>query len=142
MIVELLYHRRKLDNALHGLRRVVVHCRDLGASATCRDAFLPKPSAFGPDLTLGQLIDDCRQYLNNSSGQAAVGAVKMRTSISLACRCEAEDFRWLSRTRHSKHIWRCRKRLIEIRDIRSAGSVLNDAEHAGAFHPRLRTRAE
>jgi hypothetical protein len=45
MVAELVYPRKKLDNALHGLRRIVVHCRDLGASATRRGAFQTKNCA-------------------------------------------------------------------------------------------------
>jgi hypothetical protein len=104
---------------------------------TRRHAFLSKPSALGPDLTWWQLVDNRRQYLNNSSGQAAVGAVKVRTAIRLALCCESEDLCRLKRSRHREHIGGCEKRLIEVRDFRPAGSLLNDTEHSRTFYPRL-----
>jgi hypothetical protein len=109
----------------------------LGASVTRRYSFLPKPSAFGPDLTLWQLVDDRRQYLNNSSSQPAIGAVELRTTICLARCSKAEDLRRVNRSRHCKNFWRCQKRLVEVGDFRSVGRLLDDSEHTGTLHARL-----
>jgi hypothetical protein len=83
------------------------------------------------------LIDDGGQKLNDASNQAAVGTVKVWTSAGLASGCQAEDFGGLSGSRHGEDIWRGEQRLVEVCDLRSAGSLLNDSEHTDAFYLRL-----
>jgi hypothetical protein len=134
-------HRRKIDHALHGGRRIVVDRGYLGASAAGCRAFLVKPATFRPDLTTRELVNDGGHDLNDAGDQAAIGAVVVRTTMRLAGRGQPEDFSRLCGSRHGKHIGCNRKRLIEVRDLKSIPNLLNDPEHTPPRHCGLRTRA-
>ena len=130
-------NRREIDDGLHCFGSVVIDRGNLGAAAAGSGALLVEPATFLADFARRELVNHCWHQLHNASGEAAVGAVKVRTKIGLAGCGKAEDFGRMKRTGHRQDIGGSCDRFFKIRDFGTARSLLDDPEHAGAPYFRL-----
>jgi hypothetical protein len=142
MVDDLDQDRCQIDDGLHCFGRIVVDRGDLGTAAAGCGALLPEPATFLADFARGKLVHHCRHHFHDARGEAAIGAIKVRTEMRLARRGQAEDLGRMKRSGHRQDIGRCRDRLFEIGDFGTAGSLLDDPDHAGARYFGLGTGAE